>query len=109
MVISRIITIAFNGGGLPLATSVVGASPFGSPAIVLICTTIDFSSSSMGAANLRRAASVSRSYVHLFMCEPFDVKLDCRQPGKLDGKQRVGNAKLMEACLPVTNAYRQRS
>jgi hypothetical protein len=41
-VIIVIITLAFNGGGLPLATSVVGASPFGSPAIVLICTTYRF-------------------------------------------------------------------
>ncbi|SAL07206.1 hypothetical protein AWB81_07960 [Caballeronia arationis] len=70
---------------------------------------IDFSSNPIGATNLRHAEFVARADVHLFLCELFDVKLKCRQPGNLDGKQRVGDAKLMEACLPVTNAYRQGS
>lgn len=106
-VISRISTLAFNGGGMPLATSVAGASPFYSPAVSVLH--IDPSSSSMSAANLRHAAIVARSGVHLFLCELFDGKLKCRQPGKLDGKQREGDAKLMEPCPPVTNAYGQRS
>ncbi|GAB5097671.1 hypothetical protein YK56LOC_33870 [Caballeronia sp. HLA56] len=63
----------------------------------------------MGAAHLRHAEFVAHADVHLFLCELFDVKLKYGQPSNLDGKQRVGDAKLMEACLPVTNAYRQGS
>ncbi|SAK98751.1 hypothetical protein AWB82_07237 [Caballeronia glebae] len=41
---------------------------------------------------LRHAAFIARPYLHLFLCDLLDVKLKHRQPGKLGGQQRVGDA-----------------
>ncbi|KDR24878.1 hypothetical protein BG60_33580 [Caballeronia zhejiangensis] len=61
------------------------------------------------ADSLCHAAIVARANVHLLLCDILDVELKRGQPGNLNGKQRIGDAKLVQARAPVTNAYRQRN
>lgn len=58
---------------------------------------LEFRGPEASRTSLRHAAFVARADVHLLPCELFDVKLfdvklKRRQPGKLDGQQRVGDA-----------------
>ena len=53
---------------------------------------LEFRGPEASRTSLRHAAFGARADVHLFPCELFDVKLKRRQPAKLDGQQRVGDA-----------------